>query len=162
MHITRDDVNRLRADFRDRVLEILQTTRLTQKELADACGVHQTTVHRWFSYEGDVDFPAALTPALVSTPEMKLIAEAIVSFQAAKLGLEVRQLSVRGGLDGSIVDDTLNIAEDVGRLAQLVKNGKVDYAKARKTLEEIRTQANVALLEIERMPDPRFLRRVAP
>ena len=150
MHIANDDVNRTRQDFRDRMLEVIHRLKITQKEIADACGVHQSTVHRWFSYGGDVDFPAALTRALTEGP-LKELGLAILGFQASGLGVEPRQVNLEGRLNGSILDDTLLITGHIGALARLVNDGQLNYADARKQFEDIRTAANVGLLELDKM-----------
>ena len=150
MHISSNDVTRTRQDFRDRVIEVIHRMKLTQKEIADACGVHQSTVHRWFSYGGDIDFPAALTRVLSEGP-LKSLGLAILEFQAAGLGVEPRQIDAANRLDGSIIDDTLTITGHIGKLARLVGDGKLNHTEARKQLEAIRNTANVGLLELDRM-----------
>lgn len=148
MHSRRDRCNRLRDEFREEANRTIDEKRILEKQLADALGVDQSTVHRWlvYDFEDKADFPASLVPALLEEyPELALT---MLRFQARAMHCQIIPLLSHGPLNGSILDEVLTLSQFTGRLAGAVKEGRLDSHKCENSLLAIREAADQALVEI--------------
>ena len=148
MHSRRDHCNRLRDEFREEANRTIDERKILEKQLADALGVDQSTVHRWlvYDYEDKADFPASLVPALLDEyPELALT---MLRFQARAMHCQIIPIIQHGALNGSILDEVLTLSQFTGRLAGAVKEGRLDPRKCESSLIAIREAADGALAEI--------------
>jgi len=112
--------------------------RLVQKQLEDALGVNQSTISRWFSFEGESDFPAPLTPVLACVPQLQPIAIAILQFQADAMGYDIVKRTKRETLNGALDDEALEIMEHLGRVVENFKASEPgSYKKCRAHLDAL-------------------------
>jgi hypothetical protein len=111
--------NRLAEEFKATALATMAECAITQDMIADAIGVNRSTIARWFSYGGDLHFPAALT-SMLSTKQLRPLALDIIRFQAQALGLNVVDGEwVDAYLDGSMDDELLEIGRLEGKMIEL-------------------------------------------
>ena len=107
--------------FKLECLRAINEHDIKQEEIASVCGVNPSTVTRWFDVDGDLQFPAALIPCL-NTERLLPLATELMQFAANHLGLIItRKIRVTGSLNASIQDETLDIVEHVGKLAEIAK-----------------------------------------
>ncbi len=151
MHFFNRNAQRLCEDLRARILIVMQEHNITQEMLAEALGVHQSTISRWLSYEGDIHFPAALT-SLLKSEKLYPVALEIIRFQAEQLELIVhKNVSYKHILDGSLNDEALGIVEHIGKVVSHAREGKTKVRQCRAELEKIKDLVDRALQEIKTM-----------
>jgi len=123
--------------------------RLVQKQLADELGVDQSTISRWFSFDGESDFPASLTPVLAQRPQLKPLAIAILEFQADRMGYDLIKRVKHAELDGHLDDEMLEIVKHLGRVVEEFKtSGPGGYKKCRARIDAIIDAATRAKEEL--------------
>ena len=141
--------------FKLECLRAINEHDIKQEEIASVCGVNPSTVTRWFDTDGDLQFPAALIPCL-NTERLFPLATELLRFAADRLGLVLtRKIRVTGCLNASIQDETLDIVEHVGKLAEIAKKDvKSDPSSLRSgklRLLKIIEAAQGGLAEIDEM-----------
>jgi hypothetical protein len=149
MFLFSEEMRGLSEDFKRDCLQFITEDQITREEIAGVLGVNHGTVSRWFS-PGDFHFPACLVPAL-NTPKLKPLAEAMLRFQASKLGLSVSRRVCASKLDGSIQDESLDIVQHLGKAVAAVREGNKSIRCCRKELLGIIEASDAALQELEAM-----------
>lgn len=144
-----EQTRRLAEDFKIECLQAVTDAEITREEIAGVLGVNHTTVSRWFA-TGDLHFPACLVPAL-SNPKLRPLAEAMLRFQALRLGLSLSRRICPSGLNGKIDDEVCDVVQHLGRAVQSVKDGKISLRTCRQELEEVIIATQRAILELETM-----------
>jgi hypothetical protein len=112
---------RLKEEFREYVADFITDEKIGQKVIADRLGIKQCSVSRIFGYSGDLNLDVADVPML--SGELLPLANAILNWQAHKLGLNVLALPPAGKEDGTLIDELLSLDAAQGRIAELLKDG---------------------------------------
>lgn len=145
MHFFDPKTSRLAEDFKACVLASMGDNKLTQQMLADAIGVDQATISRWFSYGGDLHFPACLTP-MFSSDALRVLALDILRFQAQPLGFMVADsLGSVGEVNGSLDDELLEIGRLEGKMIELKDKSPRQVARLCDELERVVNRARLEL-----------------
>lgn len=146
VHFFNNRPNRLAEEFKAHVLAAMAEYGITQDELADAIGVNRSTIARWFSYNGDLCFPAPLTP-MFESKRLRPIALVIIRFQAQELGLEVREPAVVGAVNGSLDDELLEIGRLEGKMIEAKDENPRQVLRLLDELDRINTRMRLELKE---------------
>jgi len=124
--------------IRTALIRLAQRSDVTQERVADACGVHQTTVSRWLS--GQADIPArALSPI-----EVELGTFALTSAYARERGVRFVPLdadenaALRGRSEYELGAFTVEASTRVlSELAAALDDGEIDPAEDRRIDEAL-------------------------
>jgi len=153
MHTTKQDIQRLKEDFRIEAVAVMDSEKLLQKELADELGVNQSTICRWISYQGDIDFPASLIPALHE--KFPALGFTLLRWQAERMGYAITKRPDRKNLNGNVLDEMIDMNSYLARLLDDIRDGKVRLREAKKMLSMMSELIQKANMEIEEMPEER-------
>jgi transcriptional regulator with XRE-family HTH domain len=147
MHFFNPAVARLAADFKARAWESIQDHEITQEDIAAALSIEQSTVSRWMNTTGDLHFPASLLPALFD-PKVAPLRSDLLVFLASRSGCVITERPKVVDLDGSLQDETMELAKYLGRIAEQVASGKMDVKKARRDIAMMRKALDKAEAEL--------------
>ncbi|MEW6511852.1 MAG: hypothetical protein AB1428_12950 [Bacteroidota bacterium] len=104
-------VDILAQEFKDRMIQALGDSTLTQEAIADALATTQGTISRWLNYTSEVHTPAfalAVIPKEISVPLLRFLARAH--------GYELKMQTEKEELDGRLDDEALAITKELGSL----------------------------------------------
>ncbi len=147
MHFFDAQSKRLSEDIRSLIKAVMDEHEITLQDIADAYGVHHSTVSRWIKFDGDIHTPAALTP-LLNSEKLFPLALAIIQFQAQPLNLIVTRRVEYGKLNGSLDDEHLAMMRTLGKMVDDAKANKVNERALRneiRTMRELLDQAEQEL-----------------
>jgi hypothetical protein len=154
VHTWKSIPQNLARDFKIHCLQQINDLTLTQTDVAEPIGVNNSTVSRWFDVSGDLNFPACFIPALNTSKTIPL-ATSMLTFGAERLGMVLtRKIPVRGMLDGSLDDETLDMVKHLGKLVEDARRdckGKIRLCK--RDVMKIHEATLRALEEIRQMEE---------
>jgi hypothetical protein len=152
MHYFDQRVIRIAQDFKTAAWDSVHDHRITQEDIASSLGIDQGTVSRQMSPGSDLHLPAFSIAAL-GDERVKPLQHDIMVFLAKMSGhvVTVRPV-VAGDLNGRLDDEVMDLAGCVGRIADGVRNGKVDRKKAVREFDRIRIAIARAEAELEEHP----------
>jgi len=142
---------KLTIECKTECLRVIDERGITQEEIASACGVNHSTVSRWFDVMGDMQFPVAFIPCL-NTEHLRSLAMAMLNFCAEPLGhtIGIRYKPLEN-LNADLTDETLEITQYVGRLAEKMKSGEIDARKCERILRDLKTVVERGIEECKQL-----------
>jgi transcriptional regulator with XRE-family HTH domain len=138
MHFFDAVLARHAADFKAAVWQSLQDNKVTQTDIAGALGIDQGTVSRWMNIAGDLHLPAFTVP-LLSSDRLKILQQDILRYLVGNSGYRMGSpVQIVGSINGSVEDEAMELAIQLGKIAERVRNNHVDIKSTRRAIAHMR------------------------